>query len=29
MTESNHSVLGEGLRLYTDAMRLLVKQNLD
>ena len=28
MTESNHSVLGEGLRLYTDAMRRLVKQNL-
>ena len=28
MTGSNHSVLGEGLRLYTDAMRRLVKQNL-
>ena len=28
MTESNHSVLGEGLRLYTDAMRRLVKQRL-
>ena len=28
MTQSNHSVLGEGLRLYTDAMRRLVKQRL-
>ena len=28
MTQSNHSVLGEGLKLYTDAMRQLVKQRL-
>ena len=28
MAQSNHSVLGEGLRLYTDAMRRLTKQNL-
>ena len=28
MVQSNHSVLGEGLRLYTDAMRRLVKQGL-
>ena len=28
MTQSNHSVLGEGLKLYTDAMRRLVKQRL-
>ena len=28
MVQSNHSVLGEGLRLYTDAMRRLVKQRL-
>lgn len=28
MAQSNHSVLGEGLKLYTDAMRRLVKQRL-
>ena len=28
MTQSNHSVLGEGLKLYTDAMRRLVKRRL-
>lgn len=28
MVQSNHSVLGEGLRLYTDGMRRLVKQRL-
>ena len=28
MVQSNHSVLGEGLKLYTDAMRQFVKQKL-
>ena len=28
MAQSNHSALGEGLKLYTDAMRQLVKQRL-
>ena len=28
MTQSNHSILGEGLRLYNDTMRRLVKQRL-
>ena len=28
MVQSNHSALGEGLKLYTDAMRRLVKQRL-
>src|SRR5947207_2203503 len=28
MTDSNHAVLGEGLKLYTDAMRRLIKERL-
>ena len=28
MVQSNHSALGQGLKLYTDAMRQLVKQRL-
>ena len=29
MAHSNHSVLGEGLRLYTNAMGQFVKQRLE
>ena len=28
MAQSNHGALGEGLKLYTDAMRRFVKQRL-
>ena len=28
MVQSNHGVLGQGLKLYTDAMRQFVKQKL-
>ena len=28
MVQSNHSALGQGIKLYTDAMRQLVKQRL-
>src|SRR6266498_2821884 len=28
MAESNHAALGQGLKLYTDAMRKLAKQRL-